>query len=664
MRFLNARLTAVVLGLIFVAAAGAEDHVRISYQEPLEQLRLTYANSFGEQKIGAGPARSLRFDAFGKHFDITLEVNRTLLDTKQRELLDARYEIYRGEISGMPNSWARLVIADSVPRGMLWDGAEMWAIEVATNEATGAEEAFMFRLKDVQITPGSLACSELSIATNGGEFAKAVLSEVTGSVVAQGPGATSQIDLAVIGDFEFTSDKGAGTNAALTTRMNNVDGIFSMQLGVQINVNRIDTFASNNDPFTDQLDAGVLLDELTDYRGDTPAQNSNGLSHLFTGRNLDTSTVGVAYSSALCSRRFGAGLTQGTHSPTMDSLIAAHEIGHNFGAPHDGTSGSACESESQDFLMAPSLNGSDQFSPCSITQMQDDVENASCITPLVVSDAAVLSGGQPADALLGDIAAMTFDVNSVGSGAVNGVNVDVSIPAGVSVASVSATSGSCSSGAGNASCAIGSVAAGSGVTVTINANTLAVGVVDFVASVAADSDANGGNDQATEQLTINPAVDLVSTAPNAQVVLNQSTTLRPTIENRSSIAATNVVATLTLNTNIRADSASWSVGSCNIDGQVVTCLADSLAAQSINTLQLGVSGVAEGNQFYSIAVSAAETDRNTTNNDATGELNVTAAPTGGGSGGGASSSGSGSLNWFSLLGLLIMILRSSRRVSN
>lgn len=654
----------VVLSLLLFTAAGAADDIRVNYQESLEQLQLAYATP-GGQKNGAGTAESLRFDAFGKRFDINLEVNRTLLDAKQRALLDARYEIYRGEIAGMPNSWARLVVVDSVPRGMLWDGAEMWAIEVTSNEATGAEEAFMFRLKDVHITPGSMACSDLSAVTNGGEFAKAVLSEVTASA-AQGPGAASQIDLAVIGDFEFTSDKGGDTDAsdALITRMNNVDGIFSMQLGVQLNVNRIDTFSSDNDPFTSQLDSSTLLDELTDYRNGTPEQNENGLSHLFTGRNLDENTVGIAYSSALCSRRYGAGLTQGTHSATMDSLIAAHEIGHNFGAPHDGTSGSACESESQDFLMAPSLNGSDEFSPCSIAQMQDDVNNASCITPLVVSDAAVLSGGQPADALLGDVAAITFDVNSVGSGAVNGVNVEVSIPAGVGVASVSATSGSCSSGAGNASCTIGSVAAGSGVTVTINVTTLAVGVVDFVANVTADSDANSGNDQATKQLTIDPAVDLVSTAAaNAQVVLNQSITLRPTVENLSSIAATNVVLSLTLNSNVRADSASWSAGSCEIDNSVVTCLADNLVTQSTNTLQLGVSGLAEGNQFYSMTVRAAETDRNMGNNDATGELNVIAAQAGGGSGAGSGSSGGGSLGWLSLLSLLVFSLKSSRRVS-
>ena len=63
--------------------------------------------------------------------------------------------------------------------------------------------------------------------------------------------------------------------------------------------------------------------------------------------------MGVAYSSALCSTRFGAGLSEGNAGAMFDSLVAAHEIGHNFGAPHDGKAGSACESEMGDFIMAP-----------------------------------------------------------------------------------------------------------------------------------------------------------------------------------------------------------------------------------------------------------------------------------------------------------------------
>jgi hypothetical protein len=656
MRTYILRVAAVFFGLMLLTTAHANDSIRIDYQEPLEQLRIAYPTSSGQLKPGA-EARSLQFDAFGKHFNINLEVNRALLDTAQREQLDGRYEIYRGDIAGVSNSWVRLVIADGVPRGMLWDGTELLAIDVERDIATGTQKAFIYRLSDLQIPPGALSCSEIGLVKNAGDLAKAVLSEVTGSV-AQAPGATSQIDFAVIGDYEFTSAQLLDAGAALTTRMNNVDGIFSMQLGVQLNVNRIDTFAANDDPFTDEADSSLLLDELTDYRSSTPAQYDNGLTHLFTGRDLDTTTVGIAYTGALCSRGFGAGLTQGTHGVTMDSLIAAHEIGHNFGAPHDGTSGSACESETGEFLMAPRLNGSDEFSACSITEMQDDVNRASCISAMPGTDVAIVAGGQPGAVLLGDTATVTFDANSIGTDDASGVNVDVTIPAGVNLSSVSATAGTCMSGAGTASCAIGSVAAGSGETVTITAETTAVGNSDFVANITADTDANGNNNQATVRVTVSTAVDLIATAAaTAQVALDTNTTIRPTVENRSSIAATNVTLTVTPNAGINIDSASWSPGSCSIDSNVVSCQAASLAAQSNNTLQLGITGTSDGSQSYSLSVSAAETDRAPSNNNASGQINVGPVVTNP-----PDDSGGGSIGWPSLLFLVLsaMLMRAAR----
>lgn len=642
------RVAAVFLGLILLASARAENGSQVVYQEPLEQVRMAYTTPSGLQKPGAAQVRSLRFDAFGKRFDIDLEPNHSLLNAAQRVALDNRIGIYRGEIAGMPNSWARLVIENDMPRGMLWDGEEMWAVEVVANEATGAEEPIIYRLQDLQITPGALTCSHVRSAKNAAEFAKAMLAEGSGTT-ARALGAASQLDMAVIGDFEFTTAKGASVDTALIARMNNVDGIFSEQLGVQLNVNRIDTYTANNDPFTGESESGALLDELTAYRLGTPAQYANGLTHLFTGRDLDTSTVGIAYTGALCSRGFGAGLTQGTHSETMDSLIAAHEIGHNFGAPHDGTSG-ACESETGEFLMAPRLNGIDQFSSCSITEILDDISRARCISALPGTDVAVIAGGQPAAVLLGNSETFTFEVNSVGTDSASGVNVELTIPSGVALNSASWNSGTCTSGAGVASCAIGAIAAGSGVTVTVAVATLAVGDADFVASITADTDANGNNNQATVRLTVDPAVDLVSTAATAaQLSLNASTTIRPNIENRSSISATSITVTVTPNAGIRIDSASWSPGSCNIASNVLTCQAASLAAQSSDALQIAVTGISEGNQSYAMTVSATETDRNSANNNASGQVNV--GPVGGG---GADGSGGGSLGWLTLL-LLILV---------
>ena len=650
-------VVAVVFGSLLLSPAKAEDAVTISYQEPLEQLRVVYPSSTSEQqKAGIAAARSLRFNAFGQRFDIKLEENRRLLTAELRALVGDRYQIYRGDIAGMPNSWVRFVIADQVPRGMLWDGKELWAIDAARGGSIKTTSPFMYRLSDLQIPQGAFGCSAIGSLKNAGQVAKAVLSEVTANA-AQGPGATSQIDIAVIADFEFASGSGASTQDDMIERMNNVDGIFSAQLGVQLNVNRVDIFTGNDDPFTDQLDAGTLLDELSDYRFSTPSQNANGLSHLFTGRNLETTTVGIAYTGELCSRGFGAGLTQVSNNASLDSLVAAHELGHNFGAPHDGTSGSACESETGDFLMATRINGEDQFSSCSITEMQDDVARAraSCISPLPSTDVALVAGGQPGAVLLGDSATVSFDANSVGTDTANGVNVDVVVPTGVTVSSMSTTAGTCTSIAGGASCAIGTITAGSGATVTLTATTSAVGSATFDATITANIDENGNNNQAAVQFDIDPAVDMISTAAaTAQVALNGSTIIRPSVRNSSSITATNVTVTLTPGAGINIDSASWSPGTCSIANNVATCDANSLAAQSNDMLQIGITGTSEGSRSYAMSVSAAETDRNGSNNDVNGQVTVGTTGSQGGD-----DSGSGSFGWLSLLFLTLIGARRS-----
>ena len=662
MRALTQSLIAIVLGLMLLSSAAAEDEFTITYQEQLQQFQIGPAASVGNQTLSVSAGRSMNFDAFGRRFDIQLQENRSLLSAAKRSSTVDSYDIYRGEIAGMTGSWVRIVVADELPRGMLWDGVELWAIDVTRDSLTSVDKPFMYRLSDLEIPAGALACSDIGITKNAGELAKAVLSDIT-AIASQGPGATEQIEIAVIADYEFTNAKGADTELELMTRMNNVDGIFSMQLGVQLSITDAPvTFSSNDDPFTDQLNAGMLLDELTDYRDNTPAQYANGLSHLFTGRDLDTTTVGIAYTGALCSRRFGAGLTQATHNPMTDSLIAAHELGHNFGAPHDGTSGSACESETGDFIMAARINGEDQFSSCSIAEMQDDVNRASCITPLPSTDVAMVGGSRSGAVLLGDSATVTFDANSVGTDTANSVNVDVTVPSGVTLESVSATSGTCTTGAGTASCAIGTVAAGSGTTITLTAATSAVGTADFVATVTAATDADSGNNQATVRVTVDPAVDLITTAAaNAQVAVDSSTTLRPNVENRSSIAATGVSVTVTPGAGIAIDTASWAAGSCSITDNVATCQASTLAAQSSTQLQIGVTGTSAGTRSYSVDANATEVDRDGANNSASGQLTVGSATTG--SPGGGDDSGGGSTGWLSLFVLaffsLLMTLGNS-----
>jgi hypothetical protein len=461
--------------------------------------------------------------------------------------------------------------------------------------------------------------------SGGGVVASTAYQKLTTELqntISLAPGASEEINIGMVGDFEFTDSMGSGAEAAILTRMNNVDGIFSDQLGVQITVPVVDLFTDSSDPFTTSV-PGDLLDEVANYRILTSSQNSQGLTHLFTGRDLDTSTVGIAFRDSLCSSRFGSGLSEGRRGATTDSLIAAHEIGHNFGAPHDGQSGSACESETGAFIMAPSQNGSNQFSSCSINIMQPNADRAGCINPLPETDVSIGISSPVPNLLLGNTNDLVFDISSNGTLNADNVQADFTFPTNISVNSVSASTGTCTAGAGQASCSLGTIAGTSGQTVTISATAGTVGSDSLDASVTADADSNVNNNAQSVQIVVDPATELVVTGTNtASIIINSSTVIRPQLENLSVIDATNVVLDVTFSSGLRVDSASWSIGACTIGTDTVQCTGTSLAAQSSATIDISVTAAAIGSQTYTATVSSNEVDRDESNNESTGAVTV------------------------------------------
>ena len=441
--------------------------------------------------------------------------------------------------------------------------------------------------------------------------------------ISQGPGAISEIEMGAVGDFEFTNSKGgdAAAATAITRRLSNVDGIFSQQLGVQIRVTTIETFNDANDPFSES-DASLLLNELRTYRIDTPAQSSNGLTHLYTGRVLDGTTVGIAYTGALCSTNFGVGLSEGNGSSTFDSLVAAHEIGHNFGAPHDGDMSEACGAETGNYIMMPQLNGSSQFSSCSIAEMSNDVAVASCINPLPTVDMVVALSSAPT-VLFGVSADLSYDITNNGASDGTNVVVDFTIPATLTLGAATPSAGTCTNGAGTVSCTLGGVP-GLGVrSVDITVTPAALGLGILSATVTADVDERPNNNQESLQVMVDPAVDLVVNAPTgSSVKLNKSTTINATLENRATLSATGVTLTVDLGNALQATAASWSIGSCTVLAQQVTCQAATFAAQSNSTINVTATGIAAGNPRVTVSLSALEADLVPSDNSGTRRIEV------------------------------------------
>jgi hypothetical protein len=493
-------LAAAIAGLGFCAGAGAA---------PTNGFRVLHHQSVQVQsQKGVGSSERMTFDAYGRRFELTVAPNERI----RRGITASSTQAVplQGTVDGIPNSWVRVTRSASGLRGMLFDGQQMYAIEPAAEVAAVAVQPLsasegdtvVYRLSDALMPVETMKCE---IATpdstpesprTAADAMHSLASEIDTFETAEAT-AIKQVRVGVVGDFEFTNQFAGNTTPedAIVARMNIVDGIFTTQLGVKVSLATPTLFRTASDPFTKSVPS-ELLTEVRNFRNGSQAQKQLGITHLMTGRNLDTTTVGIAYIGGLCDAQFGASLSQSVSNTTQAALIAAHEIGHNFGAPHDGESG-ACSATDSSFLMAPQLNGNDQFSACSIQQIQPRVNNSSCLTMYVPPDASIAVANPTLTATVGTALVASFTVRATGDDASDNVNVTVSIPVGLTVQSVNANGGTCTSGAGTASCNLGTLPAGDARQVDLNLTPTQAGALTLSLSLDSSNDPNSSNDGGT-----------------------------------------------------------------------------------------------------------------------------------------------------------------------
>ncbi len=503
---------ALVVLLASGASAGAADF-RILHAESIDVAADQLVNPFAPR---AKPATELSFQAYGRQFDLELEPNERLLKNlpSAEKAALSRYPLYRGRLAGVADSWVRLTRIGGDVHGMIWDGAELYIIEprqiaqrfmIAPAQLGGAGTA-IYRFSDTQSDLGPGFCKVVVPEGKSTPLTtyRSLVNELRQeAALAAVP--TGEMQVALLGDFEFTSDHPGDAEAVALARMNNVDGIFSDQVGVRLTASTVRMFPTAMDPFTSTTVSNTLLDEVGDYKANSAnGIRATGVAHLMTGRNLNGSTVGIAFTSSICSANFGASLSMGgVEIGSMSSvLVAAHEIGHNFGAPHDTEAGSACVNAPAGFLMEPQINGSSTFSSCSLMQIQPEVEAAACITSIAFGDGQLSATPGSISVAVDQAASFAITMGSVGALALDGTVVTINIPAAITVDSAVPTAGTCSTGAGAVTCDLGSVAGGTSRRIDMTVRGTQSG--NFVAAVtlAASNDANAQNNAVNVSLAI------------------------------------------------------------------------------------------------------------------------------------------------------------------
>lgn len=429
---------------------------------------ILYHEKVALQRAAVGLDERVTFEAYGRQFELLLAPN----DRMKRALPRATRDIepLQGTVAGIPGSWVRLTRSASGWRGMFFDGEEVYAIEpeadVADAIAGSADEAgsnpVVYRLSDALLPLSDQFCD---VAEASGEEEENTALDVYKAAVADvrlhaADYPSRQVRVSVVADYEFAQAFrfGISPEEAIVSRMNVVDGIFTSQLGMKVELATPTIFRDPNDPFT-RFRARDLLEEVRRYRRNSPSELSSGLTHLMTGRNLFGETAGIAFMGSVCQGSTAASLSEGTRSITSASLIVAHEIAHNFNAPHDGEAG-ACWAVPQDFLMAPRLNGNDQFSACSIAQMQPLIASRSCVTAYTPPDVSIDVQDDEVPATVDVPFEISFLVRAAGDDSSNDVIASAALPAELTVLSAAATGASCTTGAGVVSCELGTLPGG------------------------------------------------------------------------------------------------------------------------------------------------------------------------------------------------------------
>ncbi|MEO0996384.1 MAG: zinc-dependent metalloprotease family protein [Pseudomonadota bacterium] len=454
-----------------------------------------------------GQRRALSFAASGREWSLRLTPNARLTAALPEQ---TSTRVFKGEIDGRAGSWVRLSERDGRYRGLIFDGTDYYALERAADTLGDADTGGLvfYSLKDAVIDGGAMSCGLQTTAGVGEVTLQSEFKALNAELAALAAGASQSIDIGVIADSQF-NDQQADPGGALTDRLNIIDGIFSEQLGVALSVAETRIFDDASDPLpTDENDAEALLrDHLAPLKGNDATLRALGLVHLYTGRDLDTSTVGIAFRGVLCQPVAGVGLSEGRRTLTIDALIAAHEIGHNFDAPHDGEAGSACESTSTNFLMAPSLNGSSTFSSCSQNFMRAEVAAAACVVALEPIDVQTIFTGVPTDAEVGESFGATLRVVNGGSDPSGSVAVALTVPAALALDTASLPA-ACTAAVDGAACTLGPIAGGSQATLAFQfAAAAADSSADIVATATTAGDANTANDSISQRVVVADGAD-------------------------------------------------------------------------------------------------------------------------------------------------------------
>jgi hypothetical protein len=314
----------------------------------------------------------------GAAYPAQLRENTELL-SRIRAVRSAHAVHYAGELTGVADSWIRVSNIRGHWQGVVSRDGSRFVIDSRAHTAGGALVLDAQSPTDIM---GPSYCATESPAMNTAPLAAELSSGTADATLPLLPcqstvdGVCLLAELDIAFDLLFQSHYGADAQNQAAALLNIVDGFYRNDMKIQFDVISM-TFLTT-DLFSTTTDSSAFLTDISTKKnaGQVPfVTNPRAILHVVTGRDFDSSTVGIANVGSLCSPADNTGTSQiASNSIALTALVVTHEIGHNFGASHDGTGSNTCSATQ--FVMAATLNpNATHFSSCSITEMTTKVNS-------------------------------------------------------------------------------------------------------------------------------------------------------------------------------------------------------------------------------------------------------------------------------------------------
>lgn len=236
-------------------------------------------------------------------------------------------------------------------RGVIFTADNSWTIQPVSDAGVIGQPNLHAVYDGTSVSTGDHTCgvadNEIQPAPEGGG--------------AQPFGTGVQIcEIGLDADFPFYADNGqsvSATVASMESVMNVTENVYESNADITYEITTI-VIRTVGGTYTTSSPGG-LLSQFRDTWNSAPLTGIRGdVSHLFTGRNLSGTVIGIASLSVICNGSNHYGLSESSFTSNFNARVGltAHELGHNWSAQH-------CNGASSCRIMCSGLGGCNGLQP-------------------------------------------------------------------------------------------------------------------------------------------------------------------------------------------------------------------------------------------------------------------------------------------------------------